>query len=276
MKKHLALITFFGMLIMLHSCKKEEKSNLPVVQTLQATNQSDNTVVLNGKVIDENNSAVKERGFCWSVNPNPSLNDSVVNSNFGPGDFSAQLLGLSYSKKYYYKAFATNTHGTSFGEEFSFTTPIRDPIIDVNIASFDFNSSIATINYRVIPGRNSLVSHGVCYGLMPSPTLLDNLIEVGNNSGTFNCELTNLELQKEYFVRIFVQDTDKITYSDDISISTMIDGPTLNLKEGPAYTSADATIQTGSVIRIGVDGFRRETCSLQILNYCQQHSYNLC
>jgi len=254
MRKYTSLITIFGLFILLHSCKKDEKLNLPNVQTLQATEMTNKSVVLKGKVIDENNSAVLKRGFCWSENPNAGLNDSVTNSNFGPGEFSEQLLGLKPSMTYYYKAFAANNNGTSFGDELSFTTLQLAPKITVYNASYNYDSSIAEVKYSVISGSESIVSHGVCYGLTPLPTVLDNVIEQGTSSGLFNCELTNLSLQTKYYVRVFVKDKNEITYSSEHIIITIKYGPTLRFKEGDIYTSKDTTIYINSPIRIGLEG----------------------
>ena len=44
-------------------------------------------------------------------------------------------------------------------------------------------------------------------------------------------------------------------------------GPTLNLKGGAAYTSADATVQSGSVIRVGVNGLKSSVSGEKLVRY---------
>jgi len=44
-------------------------------------------------------------------------------------------------------------------------------------------------------------------------------------------------------------------------------GPTLNLKGGAAYTSADATVQSGSVIRVGVNGLKSSVSGDKLVRY---------
>lgn len=44
-------------------------------------------------------------------------------------------------------------------------------------------------------------------------------------------------------------------------------GPTLNLKGGAAYTSADATVQSGSVIRVGINGLKSSVSGDKLVRY---------
>lgn len=44
-------------------------------------------------------------------------------------------------------------------------------------------------------------------------------------------------------------------------------GPTLNLKGGAEYTSADATVQSGSVIRVGVNGLKSSVSGEKLVRY---------
>jgi hypothetical protein len=130
MKKMLFLcLAPLTLLILISSCKKEEKAGTPIVLTDSSTLVNIHSAVLNGSVSDEGGSAVSIRGFCYSANPDPGLNDSVENAGFGPGDFNAEINGLISNRIYYYRAFATNGVGTAFGAEMSFLTD-TEPVID--------------------------------------------------------------------------------------------------------------------------------------------------
>lgn len=130
MKKMLFLYLIqLTLLVFISSCKKEEKAEIPVVVTDSATLVNIHSAVLNGSVTDEGGSAVSIRGFCYSANPDPGLNDSVENAGFGPGDFITEINGLISNRIYYYRAFATNGIGTAFGAEMSFLTD-TEPVID--------------------------------------------------------------------------------------------------------------------------------------------------
>lgn len=76
-------------------------------------------------------------GVLWSTNPNPikdissQLEKGLINAT---GSFNYNLTNLNSNTKYYVKAYATNSTGTSYGEEISFTTPtpvLTAPSVDV-------------------------------------------------------------------------------------------------------------------------------------------------
>lgn len=97
----------------------------PEVSTLTVTNVSNITATFNGIVTDEGSSDVTARGFCWSVSPDPTLNDNVSNNGDGAGQFSEHLGNLQPNTTYYVKAYATNACGISYGEQQTFTTRIE-------------------------------------------------------------------------------------------------------------------------------------------------------
>jgi uncharacterized protein (TIGR02145 family) len=79
-----------------------------------------------GVVLNENGSFVTARGVCWSKTPNPTVNDNdslaYLAPYLGTGAFSSHIIDLSPNTTYYLRAFATNSVGTGYGNEFSFTT----------------------------------------------------------------------------------------------------------------------------------------------------------
>ena len=80
---------------------------------------------VSGKVSGLTANSVTTRGFCWSTHPSPTLTDSVVIAGAGSGSFSGRLTNLLVYPAYYARAFATNSSGTAYGNEISFT-PKRD------------------------------------------------------------------------------------------------------------------------------------------------------
>lgn len=95
---------------------------LPYITTATAFNISDTRAYLGGNVTSENGAAVTAKGVCWSLSPNPSLEDFILEGGSGSGGYISVLSGLSENTEYFYKSYATNKAGTSYGEEYSFTT----------------------------------------------------------------------------------------------------------------------------------------------------------
>jgi uncharacterized protein (TIGR02145 family) len=66
---------------------------------------------------------VSVKGVVWSTNSNPTISLSTKTSNgSGTGAFKSSISGLKANTKYFIRAYATNTAGTGYGNELSFTT----------------------------------------------------------------------------------------------------------------------------------------------------------
>lgn len=76
----------------------------------------------NGTVTLDGGKTITERGICWKTSSGPTTADSKVTSGGTTGVFTASMTGLSRNVTYYVKAYATNSIGTSYGAEVSFTT----------------------------------------------------------------------------------------------------------------------------------------------------------
>ena len=96
----------------------------PTVTTTVATYVTGVCANGGGDVTDEGGSHVTARGVCWSTTPNPTISDSKTTDGTGTGSFFSLLQYLlDYEVTYYYRAYATNSGGTSYGTEYNFTTP---------------------------------------------------------------------------------------------------------------------------------------------------------
>ncbi|MBO7134987.1 MAG: DUF1566 domain-containing protein [Bacteroidales bacterium] len=92
----------------------------PTVQTDAATGISSTGATLNGNVTSDGWATVTDRGFMYGTSANNL--SQTVQSGSGTGSFTASLTGLTSGTTYYYKAYATNSEGTAYGEVMSFTT----------------------------------------------------------------------------------------------------------------------------------------------------------
>jgi hypothetical protein len=79
---------------------------------------------VSGNVTDDHGLDITERGICWSRSdtyPTTSSN-KIVASTVGIGLFNLTIEGLQANTTYYYRAYAINSSGTSYGAQKSFTT----------------------------------------------------------------------------------------------------------------------------------------------------------
>ena len=75
-----------------------------------------------GNVTSDGNLDVTARGVCWSTSPNPTISNSKTTDGTGTGSFTSNVTGLAEGTTYYVRAYATNSKGTAYGAEKSFTT----------------------------------------------------------------------------------------------------------------------------------------------------------
>jgi uncharacterized protein (TIGR02145 family) len=95
----------------------------PTVFTANISSISNTSANSGGDVINSGGATVTVRGICWSTVPNPTiaLVTKTINGG-GIGTYVSNLNGLTPNSVYYVRAYASNTVGTSYGQELSFTT----------------------------------------------------------------------------------------------------------------------------------------------------------
>ena len=94
----------------------------PTVTTDAVSNITKTTAVCGGNVTSEGSASVTDKGICYNTTGTPTISDTVISGGSGSGSFSCSMTGLSVGKKYYVRAYATSSVGTSYGSEVEFTT----------------------------------------------------------------------------------------------------------------------------------------------------------
>ena len=99
------------------------KDALATVSTESVSGITETTAMSGGNVTYDGGLAVTARGVCWSSSHNPTLSNSFTIDSSGVGSFTSIITGLTSGTTYYVRAYATNSLGTVYGNEVSFTTP---------------------------------------------------------------------------------------------------------------------------------------------------------
>lgn len=111
------------------SCQKEIKSSLPAVTTDSVTNVLSGSATVYSKVTGDGSSTITARGVCWKTSSNPTISDSKTSDGTGTGSFISHITGLNPNTTYYIKSYTTNSKGTTYGVELTFTTEIQNVVI---------------------------------------------------------------------------------------------------------------------------------------------------
>ena len=94
----------------------------PTVTTTAISNIDKTTATGGGNVTADGGATVTARGICWSTSQNPTISGNHTTDGTGTGSFTSSMTGLTANTTYYVRAYATNSAGTAYGEEVSFTT----------------------------------------------------------------------------------------------------------------------------------------------------------
>lgn len=115
------LILAAAVCLVFSGCKKLEKNihdYHPKVKTVSAKVLADGSVKLTGSLLSEGVTDLWGAGFCMDTIPHPEMdiNQRVCDTFFGR-EFYTVYSSLDATRKYYFKAWAANEYGYTYGEE---------------------------------------------------------------------------------------------------------------------------------------------------------------
>ena len=96
---------------------------LPTVTTADVTNITSISADGGGNITNDGGAEITARGVCYSTNENPTIEDSKTSDGTGAGAFTSSITGINGVTTYYVRAYATNSVGTAYGPQVTFTTP---------------------------------------------------------------------------------------------------------------------------------------------------------
>jgi hypothetical protein len=82
------------------------------------------TAIGNGTIISLGSPNPSQHGICWNTTGTPTVSDSCSQEGAASatGPFVSAMTGLTPGTAYHVRAYATNTTGTVYGGQISFTT----------------------------------------------------------------------------------------------------------------------------------------------------------
>jgi alpha-tubulin suppressor-like RCC1 family protein len=96
---------------------------LPEISTIEVKDVSAETAIIRGNITSDGNTDIIERGVVYATTQNPTLsNNKVVRSGTSIGKYSTVVKGLEPLTTYYARPYVTNSVGTVYGDQITFTT----------------------------------------------------------------------------------------------------------------------------------------------------------
>ena len=130
--------------------------SLPIVTTNDVTAITDNSAMSGGVIVDDGGSEILGKGVVWSKIMYPMIEFPTRTEN-GTGDlpFESEMSDLSSGTTYFYRAYAINSVGISYGEQKSFTT-----IGDIKAISLESSNSFIVskadiYSFKAVKGNSS-------------------------------------------------------------------------------------------------------------------------
>jgi len=198
---------------------------LPIVTTLTNKTVTTSNAILNINVSSDGGALLQSKGIIIGSNANLDLSNYLqINSNSTPdtGNFSFQFSNLTPGSLYYYRSFATNSVGTTYGVVQSFSTLATTPSLILsnayNITQSGATFSISSIN----DGGSNITSRGIVWDVSPNPTLnLSNIIQNGlSGNSNFSTTLSSLNFNSTYYIRAYATNALGTSYSNQIVFTT--------------------------------------------------------
>ena len=150
-------LAILPVLTIFSSCQKVLKDPLdyyPHVETVSTIQLNDGSIEITGRIVDEGATPVEYIGFCMDTVSDFEMDDNqLFAATISGNEFKAVYSGFEMYKRYYFKAWATNETGYSYGNTIimdSIEANINPPCSPPN-NSFDYGSFPMTFNYFYVP-----------------------------------------------------------------------------------------------------------------------------
>ena len=233
--------------------------NLPTLTTTSISNITQTTATSGGNITSDGGSSVTERGVCWSTSPTPTTSDSKTSDGIGTGTFLSNLAGLTANTTYYVRAYATNTVGTAYGNEESFTTlpVITTPTVTTATTSNTTQITLTSGGDVTSEGGDPVIARGVCWSTVSGPTVSDPHTSDGTGMGSFISQVTNLQPNTQYYLRAYATNSIGTAYGNEVGALTVADAsPCPNV---PTITYGGQVYNT---VMIGAQCWMRENLNV--------------
>jgi hypothetical protein len=213
------IILFLSIALVLPSCKK--KPTPPVVTTGGVSAITQTTAGCGGNVTGDGGAEVTARGVCFNTSENPETSNSKTSDGKGTGSFTSTLTSLTPGTKYYVRAYATNSEGTAYGSQVSFTTsPVLLATLITSTVSSITGTTVISGGNITSDGGGSITAKGVCWAETVNPTTSDNKTNDGTGSNSFTSNITGLTPGKIYHVRAYAVNSLGTAYGNDLQFTT--------------------------------------------------------
>lgn len=203
----------------------ETTITLPTVTTANATDVTETSAISGGEVTSAGGGTLVARGICWATTANPSIANNVINdAGTSVGAFTSNITNLVAGTTYYVRAFATNSGGTGYGTQITFTTSGTASnglatVITTEASSITEDTAVSGGNITA-DGGSTVTARGICWATTEMPTTSNNTIPATGTTGTFTSNISGLSADTTYYVRAYAINSTGTAYGNQITFTT--------------------------------------------------------
>lgn len=172
----------------------------PLVLTLDASDVTTHSGILNGDLISLGTASSVEMCFEWGLSPGLYTETTVPQASGITQSFSTSVTGLPSGTTCYFRIRAVG-HGTSYGIERSFTTGTIPPHVSTVGASEIGTHSASLDGFLLSPGTAAEIAVSFQYGTVPETYWFETPPQVMANSGDWSILLDRLKPGTTYYFR---------------------------------------------------------------------------
>jgi len=196
----------------------------PMLTTNEVSSVTSTSASCGGYITNDGGSPVKARGVCWSTHQNPTIADSITIDGLGLGSFSSSIIRLTPGTIYYFKAYAINNIGITYGDQRTTTTMVVLPVITTTTVLTITATTAISGGTITSDGGASVTARGVCWNTSSNPTVNSTSKTVdGIGTGSFNSNITGLSPNTTYYSRAYATNITGTIYGNTTSFKTLIE-----------------------------------------------------
>lgn len=199
------------------------------ITTKAPTLSNDNTIMNTGGILSSEfeNMGSFGAGVCYSITPNPTIQDQISQSNNMVVNFTTEITPISFGTTYYLRAYVRNfsTNEVKYGNEVTFQvpSPLTTGIVK-NISTTGF-----TVDVNVSTALASNIERGVCYSTSQNPTVDNSDFQSGTTgSGVFTINVVPptgypfyyVTSNTNYYLRSYVKIGNYYYYGNQVTFKT--------------------------------------------------------
>jgi hypothetical protein len=239
-------------------------AGLPIVTTQLATAVKNTTATGNLTIVNPGGSNITQYGVVYSTathadpgNVLPSASDYELYTAEGAYSVTpwpaagvkrtSSITNLDPNTLYYLRGYATNSTGTDYGDQVSFTTRITGAPDVTTDDIFSMTYTTATVRGTILDlGASSVTEHGVVWDTSASPTTaLATKTTLGAGSvGQFSSIATPLVAGTVYYVRAYATNTQGTSYGDNIQFTAGSPDAGTYFTPANAFTRVTGIVET--------------------------------